>query len=136
MRPWSAWPEWLRIILIWTAIGICVLFFGSLAVRAFQALRHSREAGYDPGWGWPFFKALLLFSVGGGITIGLLILVWWRVTPPDSRWGLGAVVLSLLLFALFVWPTPYKYYRTESRDVLIKVNRITGQGDYVPSGSP
>lgn len=132
---WSKLPRWLQMLLVWAALGVCVLFFGGLAMRGLEVLWHWGEAGYDPGPGRPFFRALLTFSIGGGITIGFLILIWWMIAPPDVRWGLGIAVLCVLLFALFVWPTPYAYWKTGQKGVLLKVNRLTGQGEYVPTGS-
>lgn len=47
---------------------------------------------------------------------------WWH------RW---LIALGLLAFAWFVWPTPFVYYMGPRREVLIKVNRITGHAQYV-----
>lgn len=51
----------------------------------------------------------------------------------SSSWrGWHSVVLALvILFALFLWPTPFAYYQGPRREVLIRVNRITGNAAWI-----
>ena len=113
----------------WAALGTAILFFGGHSAQGLKGLVD--PVVFDLGWE-SLYQPLLTFSVSGGITIGFLVLGWWVASRRKVRWGLGVLILSLLLFVLFVWPTPYKFYRTEDRDVRIRVNRITGAADYVP----
>lgn len=118
----------LRFALKWFLIGGGILFFGGLAVRAFQRM-HDATASI----GWPFLLALFLFSLGGGVVVGLLGLACWLASPRGVGWSLAVVVLGVILFVLFVWPTPYKYYRIEDKNHLLKVNRLSGTVNLVPS---
>lgn len=36
----------------------------------------------------------------------------------------GAITIGILVFCLFVWPTPYQYFKEGSEN--IRVNRLTG----------
>src|SRR5215813_14079582 len=50
----------------------------------------------------------------------------------NFRWTLGFLVLAMVLFAVFVWPTRYAYYWTAKKDALVRVERLTGKTDPVP----
>jgi len=122
---------WVRALLIWGAIGILLLFFGGLAAQGYLRLMTPcpvdapcPERATD--WG-----GLGLLSVGGGVALGLIGLALSLANPRGVGWGLGLVVIGALLFVIFVWPTPYKYYRAKDRQ-LIRVHRVTGTADYVP----
>jgi hypothetical protein len=125
--PSEPWP-WSRVLLVWSAIGFGVLLSGGVATRALMTLR----GGGSVDFGDSFWGALLLFSLGGGIATGLLILVWWLVVKLGFSWTLGFVALALVLFALFVWPTPYRYERTKDPDVRLRITRLTGHGEFIP----
>ena len=125
------------VLLVWSAIGFGVLYFGGFAVMASMALRAGSPGFACTLWEaiWlscPFSQTLLLFSVGGGITIGLLILTWWMVTSRGFSWTLGFVVLGIVLFAMFVWPTPYRYEWAKDKSFVVKINRFGGDVTYVP----
>jgi hypothetical protein len=130
----SGW-SWQQVLLVWGAIGFGVLLGGGAAARAYMALS---------GQGIPLFAfcqfwlPLLLFSAGGGLTIGLFILVWWLVIRLGFSWALGFVVLGLVLFGVFVWPTPYRYSevtRIEGRNkvttAVFRINRLTGHAEKI-----
>lgn len=125
--PNNQW-SWKTFLVVWALIGFGALFFGGLGGRAYKAMR-------GPGYidfGWDFVWVLLVFAVGGGITIGLLVLAWRIIVQMGYSWTLGMAVLILVLFALIVWPTFYKYYRTDTPDILLKINRLTGSAEYIP----
>ena len=111
---------------MWSAIAFGVLFAGGAALRALSGLK-----GSEPDFGArTFWCPLAVFSVGGGIAIGLLILTWWLVVKRGFSWTLGFVVLAVVLFALFVWPSPYRYDKDWRRDAscrVLQVNRWTGE---------
>lgn len=129
---WS-WP---KVLVVWTAIGAGVLFGGGVAARGYLIVRGQMTAAslFDS---CGFWLPLLLFSLGGGLTIGLLILTWWLVAKIGFSWTLGFAVLGVVLFAVFVWPTPYQYTSireetikggtTETTRVVLRINRLTGQ---------
>src|SRR5712691_10048560 len=105
----SDWP-WYKLLLIWAAIGFGVLYFGGLAVEAQKAFK-DLSAFKCSFWqairlDCSFSQVLLIFSVVGGIALGLFILAWSRVTMRGVSWALGCVILAVVLFALFIWPTP------------------------------
>jgi hypothetical protein len=130
----DSWPWW-KVLLIWSAIGFGILYSGSLAVRASMAMRAGSSDFGCSFWqavfvSCPFSQVLLLFSVGGGVTIGLLILVWWMVTKRGFSWTLGFVVLGIMLVALFVWPTPYRYEWAKDKSFVVKINRFSGMVEY------
>jgi hypothetical protein len=106
----------------WLLIGGGILFFGGLAVRTFPWMQ-GVTAPIE--WG-AFLPALFLFSLGGGVVVGLLGLACWLASPRGVGWSLAVVVLALVLFVLFVWPTPYRYFRDEHLQFVVRVNRITG----------
>jgi hypothetical protein len=119
----SGSPRWLNNGLIWAAIGIGFLFFGGLAAHGYRRLLSGAGGGVD-------WEGLLLLSVGGGIVVGLIGLALTLVSPRGIGWGLGLGVVGLLLFLIFIWPTPYKYYRGDEGR-LIRVHRVTGSGQPV-----
>ena len=126
------WP-WAKNWLIWSMLGIGFLFFGGLASHGYRRLlatSGSIEAATNSfSWG-----ALLELSIGGGIVIGLIGLALTLASPRGVGWGLALATVGLLLFLIFIWPTPYKYYRDKGGG-LIKVHRLTGNGDYVVPSS-
>jgi hypothetical protein len=77
------------------------------------------------------WSGLVQLSLGGGVAIGLIGLALSLAKPGGAAWGLGVVVIGALLFLIFVWPTPYKYYRDRDQQ-LIRVHRVTGEGHFVP----
>ena len=121
---------WVRALLIWGAIGTLLLFFGGLAAQGYLKLvtpclvAPCSERATD-------WVALAYLSVGGGVAVGLIGVALSLANPRGVGWGLGLVVIGAFLFVIFVWPTPYKYYRAKDRQ-LIRVHRVTGTADYVP----
>lgn len=111
----------------WALLGAGVLVFGALSAHGLYVLANPGAKIFPES----FLIALATFGLGGGITIGVLALAWWLANPRGFRWGLGLVVLALLLFALFVWPTPFKYYyRKDDLGVVVKINRVTGKVEH------
>jgi MFS family permease len=136
--PNNPWP-WYMVLLVWSAIGFGVLYCGGFAVIANMALMKVPPSEVCTLWQaiWmscpPYSQTLLLFSVGGGITIGLLILTWWIVTQRGGfSWLLGIVILGIVLFSIFVWPTPYRYDWAKDKSFVVKINRFSGDITYVP----
>jgi hypothetical protein len=137
---WSKHP-WLRALLIWGAIGIFLLFFGGVAAQGYMRLMPCPAGTVCPAphiskatlWG------LAYLSVGGGVALGLIGVALTLANPRGPGWGFGIVVIGTLLFLVFVWPTPYKYYRVTDHlkeQRLIRVHRVTGDSDYVPKSKP
>ncbi len=113
-------------------IGAGVLLTGALSARGISIIRHidGTPAELFPHY---YFPALVVFALAGGITVGLLFLSWRIAQPGGFGWGMGVFVLVVALFAIFVWPTPFKYYRTEANPlVLLRVTRATGHGAIIP----
>jgi len=130
---------WQKVLLVWAAIGAGVLFGGGVAARGYLVVR-SQMAGETLFDSCGFWLPLTLFSLGGGLTIGLLLLTWWLVARLGFNWALGFVVLGFVLFAVFVWPTPYRYAyirteqirpggRTDTTRVVVRINRLTGHAE-------
>jgi hypothetical protein len=122
---------WLRALVIWGAIGIFLLFFGGLAAQGYLRLMTQCPASGTCSARITDWTGLALLSLGGGVALGLIGVALSLANPRGVGWGLGMVVIGALLFIIFVWPTPYKYYRTKDRQ-LIRVHRVTGAADYVP----
>lgn len=128
-RPGAMW------FLKWTILAFGVFFFGGLAARGLGALEGHAP---DPFW-HGFLRALLTFSVGGGIAVGAAMLMWWLAGPRSFSWALGVVVLGVALVLIFIWPTPFKHYKARDLSFFVKVNRLTGTVSYyckVPSQCP
>jgi hypothetical protein len=68
---------------------------------------------------------LIYLSVGGGVALGLIGVALTLANPRGVGWGLGILVVGAVLFLVFVWPTPYKYYRASDHQ-LIRIHRVTG----------
>lgn len=111
----------------WFGLGAGVLFFGGLSARGLAGLMEWPGRLVRLDW-WQFFGMLLMFSVGGGVVVAL----WGLGNRRRPRWRLGLVVLALILFGLFVWPTPFKYYKGRGGE-LVKVSRITGAKEVIYS---
>jgi hypothetical protein len=118
---------WWQVLGMWTAISFGVLFAGGAALKALSSLKDEKLRSFaaDTFW-WPLF----IFSLGGGVAIGLLILTWWLVVKRGFSWTLGFMVLAVVVFALFVWPSPYRYDKDGRRDAtcrVLQVHRWTGE---------
>jgi hypothetical protein len=52
---------------------------------------------------------------------------------PKAVWTRAGIALAVLLFAYFVWPTPWKcyFYHSEYWAKIVRVNRFTGEAEYV-----
>ena len=122
----------LMYLAIWSLIGAGVLLTGALSARGVSIMR---QIDGTPAALFPenYFQALLVFSCAGGITVGLLFLSWKIAQPGGFGWGMGVFVLVVALFAVFVWPTPFKYYRDAADPlILLRVTRATGHGEIIP----
>ena len=126
---------------IWAGLGFGFFFFGGLANAGYRHMilsPGSSEAVSSVNWdallALVSWEALLALSVGAGVVIGLIGLALTLASPRGIGWGLGLGTVGLLLFLIFVWPTPYKYYREKGKG-LVKVHRLTGNGDYVVRNS-
>jgi hypothetical protein len=133
--------KWLRALLIWGGIGIFLLFFGGIAAQGYMRL--VTPCSVDSPCPSPFIDqrillGLVYLSVGGGIALGLVGVALTLSNPRGVGWALGMVVVGTVLFLVFVWPTPYKYYRVQEQKEqrLIRVHRVTGDSDYVPRSRP
>lgn len=128
-------PRWLKNSLIWAGIGVSFLFFGGLAAHGYRRMLATTGSGELP-IGRLDLEGLALLSLGGGIVVGLIGLALTLASPRGVGWGLGLGAVGLLLFLVFIWPTPYKYYRGKERQ-LIRVHRLTGTGQpVVPKQEP
>jgi hypothetical protein len=123
--------KWYRILGTWSAIAFGVLFTGGAALRALSGLKDSKAPEFGAS---TFWFPLFIFSLGGGIAIGLLILTWWLVAKSGVTWALGALILAVVLFALFVWPSAYRYEKDRRREAtcrVLQVQRWTGEAKCV-----
>jgi len=128
---WRKQP-WVRALFIWGLIGILLLFFGGLAAQGYLQLMTPCD-GQCPERTVPW-SGLVRLSVGGGVALALIGVALSLSNPRGVGWGLGLLVVGSLLFLIFVWPTPFKYYRTKDGELtrLIRVHRVTGEAHYVP----
>jgi hypothetical protein len=127
--------EGLQFLATWSAIGAAILLMGAISTRGMYVMRQIELDRPVPRvLTLPYFSAVLYFSVCGGLTIGLLFLAWWIAKPGGFGWGMGVIVLGLLVTAIFIWPTPYKYYPTDDTRVLLRVTRVSGHGEIIPRG--
>ncbi len=122
--------RWVRALSIWGAIGTLLLFFGGLAAQGIKLMTPCLAGAPCPGRATDWV-ALVYLSVGGGVAFWLIGVALSLANPRGVGRGLGLVVVGALLFVIFIWPTPYKYYRAKDRQ-LIRVHRVTGTADYVP----
>jgi len=119
-----------RALLLWTLIGAGLLFFGGLAFHGYRLLM-------TPCTGDPCAQrvidwlALGHLAIGGGVATGLIGLTLTLASPRGVGWGLGMMAIGFVLFLIFVWPTPYTYYRTSNRQ-WIQVHRLTGESQVLP----
>jgi H+/Cl- antiporter ClcA len=105
-------------------IAFLILFFGSLAYRAYFVARFTEPVA-RPTEEWLLW--MLVFSLGGGVVVGTLAAAWRLINRRrrQPRWGTAVIVLAFVLFGLLVWPTPWSY-RTYGCDVL-QINRFIGR---------
>jgi hypothetical protein len=130
----SSSTPWVKNALIWAAIGAGFLFFGGLAAHGYRRMLDASSASATP-IGPLDWVGLAQLSLGGGIVVGLIGLALTLASPRGIGWTMGLGTVGLLLFLLFIWPTPYKFYRTKGGQ-LIRVHRLTGSGQEVLPPSP
>ena len=128
--------NWRQILVMWSLITFGVLFAGGAAIRALSGL-----TGSAPNFSWEtFLLPLIVFSAGGGVAIGLVILTWWFVVKWGSfNWAIGFVLLAVVLFALYVWPSPYRYDKDWNKNAtcrVLQIQRWTGETKCVLPVSP
>ncbi|HEY3068381.1 MAG TPA: hypothetical protein VGL09_21530 [Methylomirabilota bacterium] len=121
----------IRNFVLWTIIGGGLLFFGGLAAHGYRLLMTPCGAANDCGLRMIDWFALGHVAVGGGVAIGLIGLTLTLASPRGVGWGLGLLAIGSVLFLIFVWPTPFKYYRTADRR-WIQVHRFTGESHILP----
>ncbi len=127
-----------RAFFIWAGIGIFLLFFGGLAAQGYVRLVTPCGSGApcpEPVTSVDVFLSLGYLSVGGGVALGLVGVALSLANPRGGGVGFGILIVCTVLFLIFVWPTPYKYYRANVSQ-LIRVHRVTGAADYVPKTEP
>lgn len=107
----------LRCFLVSAGFGAGLLSLGSLALVASDGVTRGLE---------PLAFGFVVFVAAGALTVALLALTWRAAHPEEPDWRRGLVLLLLLLFAVFIWPTPYEHYRVGQSLVIIRVNRLTG----------
>lgn len=122
---------WAGTPLKWAAIGFLLLFFAGLGSEGLNGMMQP-DVELLRG---AFWKSLLVFSLGGGVTLGVLMLTWQLASGDAFARALTLGAFAALLFALFVWPTPYKYYRDEALAFVVRINRITGDVQYCERGT-
>jgi hypothetical protein len=126
---WSKHP-WLRALLIWGGIGIFLLFFGGVAAQGYMRLMPC-PAGTEcpePVISKATLLGLAYLSIGGGIALGLVGVALTLANPRGVGWGMGIVVIGGVLFLVFVWPTPYKYYRVKDHQKEQRLIRVRRDG--------
>ena len=125
-------PAWWKNWLLWTFIGGGFLLFGGLAGHGYRRmLAPSAPPGASSTVSALDVEGLFLLSLGGGIVVGLIGLALTLASQPRGiGWILGLGAVGLLLFLIFVWPTPYKYYWNKDNQ-LIRIHRLSGAGGYV-----
>jgi hypothetical protein len=116
----------LKNLVLWTIIGAGLLFSGGLAAHGYRLLMTPCASPNDCGLRMIDWFALGHVAVGGGVAIGLIGLTLTLASPRGVGWGLGLLSIGLVLFLIFVWPTPFKYYRTADRR-WIQIHRFTGE---------
>jgi hypothetical protein len=109
-------------LLKWSLIGFALLTAGGFFGRGLSALWQDQQVIVDK----PFLWTLFVFAAGGGVALAVLI-VAWRVSTADYPGKVAALILLLIVAGgVVIWPTPYKYHRTKELDVVVRINRITG----------
>ena len=120
-------------ILTWLPLSFIVLFCGLGARFVYSSLMTPGGSG---SLDWPSVRRTLawlaLSSLLGALAF-TAFLVAWRLgnrVRDEARWAGAAVVLVVILFVLFVWPTPYTYRYVGSE--LIRIHRVTGLSEKIP----
>lgn len=126
--PQPARHRWGSRVAKWSLIAIGALFFGGLSVQGLTAL----ASGAPLGWSdiLQFLLPLVVFSAAGGLAVGVLVAAWGGAEGNPFRRAATLGSFLALLFALFVWPTPFKYHRGPNLEFVIRINRITGDVKY------
>ena len=119
------WPRLLWIGLVAAILSYLVLYYGGEALKSYQQLRGDAPIAPPPPKDWSAW--LDKFSMGGAIAIGALTLAWRLIyrTDGQSHLGTALAVLAVLLFGIFVWPTPWKYKQYGC--TVFQVDRVRGQ---------
>ena len=113
----------LKTLVKWFLIGFVLLAAGGFFARGLSALWRNQTVVIDH----PFLWTLFIFAAGGGLALAVLI-VAWRVATADYPGKVAALIVLLLMAGgVVIWPTPYKYHRTKGLDVIVRINRITGE---------
>lgn len=115
--------SWLRCFLAAAGLGAGVLSLGSLALLAHDNITQGGE---------PILFGFSVFVLAGGLTVALLALAWRAGHSGEPDWRHALFLLLALLFAVFIWPTPYEHYRAPESVAVVRVNRVTGAVTLVP----
>jgi heme/copper-type cytochrome/quinol oxidase subunit 3 len=121
---------WYWTLGMWALIGAALLYFGGLAAHGLKALLEGPDAlpctlPEAARLGCSFSQSLLTFAVGGGLTFGLAVFAWRGIS-----WALGVAIVAVVLVAVFVWPTPYKYEWAKDKSFVVRIHRFTGDIHY------
>jgi hypothetical protein len=119
-----SWPRLVWIGLLAAVLSYLVLYYGGEALKSYNTLRGGPEIPPPPTTDWS--RWLKRLSVGGGIAIGALVLAWRLIYRMEGQphVGMALAVLAVVLFGIFVWPTPWKYEQFGC--AVYQINRVRG----------
>jgi hypothetical protein len=118
------WPRLLWIGLLAAVLSYLVLYYGGEALKSYHELRGGNLGPPPPPKDWSAWLNKL--SIGGGIAIGALIVAWRLIyrTDGQSHLGTALALIAVLLFGIFVWPTPWTYKQFGC--TVFQIDRIRG----------
>ena len=119
------WLQLLWIGLLAAVLSYLVLYHGGEALKSYNELRGGQNDPTPRRADWPDWLKRL--SMGGGIAIGALVLAWRLIyrTEGQAHMSTALAVLAVLLFGIFVWPTPWKYEQFGCG--VYQINRVRGE---------
>jgi len=75
--------------------------------------------------GWSLLILLISFS----LSIGGFIYFFRNFLFKENNFLKLILIVLVLLFAVYVWPTPYRYMPNYHSHIPFRINRITGVGE-------
>lgn len=119
-----SWMEVIKVGRLAAAISFLALVSLGVALRAYSALRFPEEVAQPEGAWWLW---LFEFGVGGAVMVGTVAVAWRLANRKRSapRWGMAVVFLSIVLFGLLVWPTPWTFREYGCK--VFQINRVLGR---------